>query len=81
VMRFGLSWPKQPDQLVKKVQITLFFNFLLNGGSYFGSATGSVQGYNLGEVSMAGQLATMQGEGALNMSEACSIINMQLSYF
>lgn len=60
-MRFGLQWPKQPDYLVKGVRVSLFFNFNLNGITHFGSVSAEGRGYNLAEVSMAGQLSSVQG--------------------
>ena len=71
IMQFGVKWPKQPDYLVQKVEINLFFDFMLNGVSYFGSASGEARGYNLAEVSMAGQLQSTQGQGTTNMTQSC----------
>ena len=56
-----MRWNKQPDYLVKNVRVSLFFNFDLNGASHFGSVSAGSKGYNLGEVSIAGQLASVQG--------------------
>ena len=60
-MRFGVKWYKQPDYLVKSVEINLFFNFQIKGISHFGIATAKTNGFNLAEVSMAGHLKSLQG--------------------
>ena len=65
-------WPKQPNFLVQAVEISLFFDFTLNGVSYFGSTQAEAKGYNLAEVSMAGQLESVQGPGKTNMTLACN---------
>ena len=70
VTRFGVKWYKQPDYLVQSVQISLFYTFGVKGVSHFGSATGSARGVNLGEVSLAGHLRTVQGEGTLTINSA-----------
>lgn len=68
----GIKWPKQPDYLVQAVQISLFYDFTLNNVAYFGSATGRARGYNLAQVSIAGQLRSVQGDGTTNITQTCT---------
>ena len=73
-MNFGISWPKQTDYKVQAVDVHLFFNFVINGVTYFGAASAKSQGYDLAEVSIAGHLQSVQGEGTINITSNSKLV-------
>ena len=54
---------------MKRVEITLFYDYEVRGEKCFGMSTGKVEGYSIAEGTIAGLLVIAQGTGSTAYAE------------
>ena len=60
---------------MKRVEITLFYDYEVRGEKCFGMSTGKVEGYSIAEGTIAGLLVIAQGTGSTAYAENSKCIN------
>jgi hypothetical protein len=69
-VEFGFEWPKStPAEKVKRVDVTLLFNYEYAGSKQFGLVSGMLEGYNIAEGTIMGVLLMHRGNSKTNITE------------
>jgi hypothetical protein len=61
---YGIKWSKDSGENVKRVEITLFYDYVVRGEKSFGMSTGRIEGYSIAEGTIGGLLSIAQGTGS-----------------
>lgn len=49
---------------MKRVELTLFYDYVMRGEKSFGMSTGRIEGYSIAEGTIGGLLSIAQGTGS-----------------